>query len=228
MATYWTKQTDEKIHEYNLEVDDVKRNQIFNEFIYPALLKLSECTFNANKFSYTDDPLDVQQECVSHLTTILFRYKKGLNGFGYFGTAAKYYFIQLNRTGWKDLNRNVSIDATAHSNTEDNETDSSHIQLVAKTNDTESVREGMKLRLEKFLNMPGTFFTVNSQSSTNARKLVNMIRETFDNIDDIDLDTINKHSIFKYMKAQSGMKTSQISRLLMKMRKHDGQEKNWR
>ena len=56
---YFTEDTQKAILEYRKEVDQTKRNQIFNEKIYYAFYKLAENIIHTFKFYYTEVDLSL-------------------------------------------------------------------------------------------------------------------------------------------------------------------------
>ena len=56
-------------------LNEEKRNQIFNNFIYEPFYKMAENIFNTFKFSYFDDyPHNIMLGCVTHMTRQLEKY----------------------------------------------------------------------------------------------------------------------------------------------------------
>ena len=109
---YFTEDTQKAILEYRKEVDQAKRNQIFNEKIYYAFYKLAENIIHTFKFYYTEvDNIDqLKHEVIAFLLEKLHLYddSKG-KAYSYFGTIAKRYLIVYNNNNYKRLKSRAEV-----------------------------------------------------------------------------------------------------------------------
>lgn len=110
---YFTLDTQQAIIDYRLEVDQTKRNKIFNEKIYYAFYKLAENIIHTFKFYYTEvDNIDeLKHEVIAFLLEKLHLYdaSKG-KAYSYFGTIAKRYLIVYNNANYKKLKGKAAVE----------------------------------------------------------------------------------------------------------------------
>ncbi len=119
--TYWTQDTENAIIEYNNETDDYKRNILFENKIYPALLKLSENVFNVHKISYSDFDNDKQrayEDGVTFLSGILHKFKpntlnkenKNSTAYSYFNRCIMHYYFYNSNKNYKNQKKYCSLE----------------------------------------------------------------------------------------------------------------------
>lgn len=112
---YWDQDTETAIIEYNKSNDTVIREKLYNDVIFPALMKMSECIINTFKFNHfeTDFP-DVQCQAISHLTEQLpkFDHTSGFKSFSFFSVVCKHYLIQLSKKNYKHWQRTEPVEFT--------------------------------------------------------------------------------------------------------------------
>lgn len=123
---YFTQETENAIVAYNLEVDSVIKNQIYQEKIHYAFYKLTQNIIHTFKFYYTEveNLEDLQHEIITFLLNKihLFDSSKGAKAYSYFGTIVKRYLILSNQ---KNYNKKISTtDITLLSNYLDLDIDS--------------------------------------------------------------------------------------------------------
>lgn len=93
---YFYEEQEQAVVDYLTEKDLVKREKIFNEWLYPAFTKMIDCIIRRYKFFYTTE--DYEQTWVdtySYLITKLEKFDptKGHKAYSYFGTVCKHYLI---------------------------------------------------------------------------------------------------------------------------------------
>jgi hypothetical protein len=84
-STYWTTETDKAIAEYKKTGDEV----IFNDTIYPALVRLVEAIINLNRPSDINEHL---HSIVSHCWEQIPKYDTSKPGFSFFNVVARNYY----------------------------------------------------------------------------------------------------------------------------------------
>lgn len=110
---YWPTEMDATIVAYCATIAPDARNQIFEEKIYPALMKLSENIINTFNFDYIEVGYEtIQKELVSHLTEKLHRFNinAGFKSFSFFSIVAKNYMILRNKTSYIGQKRHQQIE----------------------------------------------------------------------------------------------------------------------
>lgn len=102
MPLYFGPDVDIKICEYINETDITKKNEIFEQGIKPALVKLIDSQMYLYGFYKIDDPDLLRNEALSNLYEILpkFDSTKGKKAFSYFNVVTKNWFI------WKIREKN--------------------------------------------------------------------------------------------------------------------------
>jgi len=205
---YFTKDTEDAIISYNNEVDDVKKNNIFETKIKSSLEKLVENVFNTFKFTYFDvGPLEVQKETLSHLVANLHKYESGKGkAFAYFSIIAKNYLIFHNNSNYKRYNQQVDISEENEENTVRLQTEDYHYKNVENKEFIEMMVEYWEKNLNEIF------------SKKRDLKIAEAVVELFRNSDRIDY--FNKKALYLYIREISSCKTQQITKVINKMKEY--------
>lgn len=205
---YFTKDTEDAIISYNNEVDDVKKNNIFETKIKSSLEKLVENVFNTFKFTYFDvGPLEVQKETLSHLVANLHKYEAGKGkAFAYFSIIAKNYLIFHNNSNYKRYNQQVDISEENEENTVRLQTEDYHYKNVENKEFIEMMVEYWEKNLNEIF------------SKKRDLKIAEAVVELFRNSDRIDY--FNKKALYLYIREISSCKTQQITKVINKMKEY--------
>jgi hypothetical protein len=203
---YFTKDTEDAIIEYNLEVEIEKREIIYNTKIKYAFEKLVENVFNTFKFSYFDvSPLDVQKETLSHLVANMHKFEAGKGkAFAYFSIIAKHYLIFHNNSNYKRYKQQVDI-------SEENEENTVRLQTTDKHHKNVEHREFMNMMIDFWDKNVNKIFT-----KTRDLNIAQAVIELFRNSDRIE--AFNKKALYLYIREISNCKTQQITKILNKMK----------
>jgi hypothetical protein len=208
---YFTQDNEDAIIDYNKEIDQNKRNNIYNTKIKYSFEKLVENIFNRFKFSYFEtEPIKVQNETVAHLVSNIHKYEKGKGkAFSYFSIIAKHYLIFLNNSNYKRFNQHVEIGENKEENT---------IQLQIEDNHYKEVenREFMDLMIAFWENNLGKIF-----SKQRDLDIANSIIELFRN--SYRLESFNKKALYLCIREMTDCKTSQITKIINKMKVYQKQ-----
>ena len=205
---YFTKETEDSIIIFNKEMDDDKRNEIYNSKIKYPFEKLVENVFNTFKFSYFDvGPLEVQKETLSHLVANISKFEEGKGkAFSYFSIIAKNYLIFNNNSNYKRFNQQVDISEEKAENT---------IRLQSE--------DGYHKKVEnlEFMKMMITYWDENIRNIFQKQrdlKIAEAVVELFRNGDRIDY--FNKKALYLYIREISECKTQQITKVINKMKEY--------
>jgi hypothetical protein len=101
---YFTKDTEDAILEYNIEIDNAVKDRIYRERIQHSFEKLAEIVYNKWKFSYfDDDPEDVMSQVVAFMAEKMHMYNDPNKGkaYSYFTIVARNYLILQNNSNYK-------------------------------------------------------------------------------------------------------------------------------
>lgn len=211
---YFDQYTEDTIVKYNLSTNQDERELLYNTIIYPAFNKLVECIFNTFKFSYFEvGPLDIQKDCVSHLTANIHKFESGKGkAFSYFSIIAKNHLIALNNSTYNRFNKHVEISE----NRNDSE-DSDHKTVVL-----EGITDGyhkhaeqseyIRLFLQWWATNVGKIFMKDK-----PRSIANAILELFHNSN--MLDAQNKKALYICIREICHCKTQEISKVALVMAK---------
>jgi hypothetical protein len=110
---YWTEKTEQAIIQFNAEVDNDKRNQIFEDSIYQPLYRLCEAVLHYGDIGYRE--FDTFEDCiidgVSWVASKLDTYQphKDSKSFSYFNKIVKNYYINLSMKYCKIKKQNIPI-----------------------------------------------------------------------------------------------------------------------
>ena len=205
---YFTKDTEDSIIAFNKEMDDDRRNEIYNTKIKYAFEKLVENVFNTFKFSYFDvGPLDAQKETLSHLVANISKFEEGKGkAFSYFSIIAKNYLIFNNNSNYKRFNQQVDI-------SEEKEEHTVRLQTVDAHHKKVENQEFMKMMIEYWDENINDIFP-----KQRDLKIAEAVIELFRNSDRIDY--FNKKALYLYIREISECKTQQITKVINKMKEY--------
>jgi hypothetical protein len=203
---YFSKKTEEAIIEYNKEVDNIKRNEIYESKIKYSFEKLVENIFNTFKFTYFDNsPLEIQKETVSHLVSNIHKFEAGKGkAFSYFSIVAKNYLIFHNNNNYKRYNQHVDISDTPSESSVCLQTEDAHHKDV-------QTQEFMKLLVAYWEKNITKIFT-----KAKDLNIAYAVIELFRNCDRIE--NFNKKTLYLYIRELSNCKTQQITKIINKMK----------
>ena len=179
------------------------RNKIYQEEIHAAFDKLAENIINTFKFSYFDDPFeDVKNEVVAFLVVNIHKYDhtKGSKAFSYFSVVAKNYLILHNNNNYKKYktHKDVSVLNKYHNS------DEKHKEFI------DDFTEEIIMYLEKNVN---NIFK-NKDDIKIAYSIIELLRKRH------DIENFNKKAIYILIREMTDVKTSQITRVTNKLKKH--------
>lgn len=205
---YFSKKTEEAIIEYNKEVDNTKRNEIYETKIKYSFEKLVENIFNTFKFTYFDNsPLEIQKETVSHLVSNIHKFEAGKGkAFSYFSIVAKNYLIFHNNNNYKRYNQHVDISETPSESSVCLQTEDAHHKDV-------QTQEFMKLLVNYWEKNVSKIFTKSKDLN-----IAYAVIELFRNCDRIE--NFNKKTLYLYIRELSNCKTQQITKIINKMKNY--------
>lgn len=111
---YFTSVEEQAVIDYNNTTDTTEREKIFNEVIYPALYKITECVYNKTQsFTYITEYMGPEhgiKTALAHLATIIPQYNKERGkAYSFFTFCCKNFLIQLNDECYKRHLRDWSI-----------------------------------------------------------------------------------------------------------------------
>ena len=205
---YFTKDTEDSIIAFNKEMDDDRRNEIYNTKIKYPFEKLVENVFNTFKFSYFDvGPLDAQKETLSHLVANISKFEEGKGKeFSYFSIIAKNYLIFNNNSNYKRFNQQVDI-------SEEKEEHTVRLQTVDAHHKKVENQEFMKMMIKYWDENIKDIFP-----KQRDLKIAEAVIELFRNSDRIDY--FNKKALYLYIREISECKTQQITKVINKMKEY--------
>tara|TARA_Y100000593_G_C4261790_1_gene312597 strand:+ start:268 stop:1011 length:744 start_codon:yes stop_codon:yes gene_type:complete len=176
-----------------------ERNQIYGKEIHAAFDKLAENIINTFKFSYFDDPFeDVKHEVVAFMVTNIHKYDhtKGSKAFSYFSIVAKNYLILHNNQNYKKLKSHTDVKALNNK--------PQHVQA-----DLTDLVEELIIYFEKNIN---TMFKKKRDISI-AFAILELLQKRE------EIENFNKKSIYLLVREMTGVKTTQITRVVNELKK---------
>lgn len=197
---YFHEGIQDAIIQYNQSEDSNFKSRIYGEVIHVAFDKLAENIINTFKFTYFDDVyVDVKQEVVSFLVINMHKYDhtKGSKAFSYFSVVAKNYLILHNNNNYKKYKSHTDLKAL-------------NKQTSQETTDESSV----------FINELVRYFESNINNMFKKKRDIDIafsIIELLRRKDEIE--NFNKKSIYLLIREMTGVKTTQITKILNKMKK---------
>jgi hypothetical protein len=208
---YFTQDTEDAIIEYLAETNEHKRNLIYNARIKYAFHKLTENIIHTFKFYYTevDTIAELQHEVTAFLLEKLHLYQQGKGkAYSYFGTIAKRYLILYNNNNYKKLKQRAEVDAI-------DDDQSISIDLINNSS-LDSPKDEASEFIEYLLEYFDLFLFDHFPKAEDART-ADAILEIFRKRENIEL--FNKKAIYIYIREITDQPTSQITKVIKKMRK---------
>lgn len=208
---YFTQDTEDAIIEYLAETDEHKRNLIYNSRIKYAFHKLTENIIHTFKFYYTevDTIAELQHEVTAFLLEKLHLYQQGKGkAYSYFGTIAKRYLILYNNNNYKKLKQKADVSAVD---------DDKSINIDLLNNSTidgpkDEASEFIEYLLEYF-----DLFLFDHFPKPEDARTADAVLEIFRKRENIEL--FNKKAIYIYIREITDQPTSQITKVIKKMKK---------
>ena len=208
---YFTQDTEDAIIEYLAETDEHKRNLIYNARIKYAFHKLTENIIHTFKFYYTevDTIAELQHEVTAFLLEKLHLYQQGKGkAYSYFGTIAKRYLILYNNNNYKKLKQRAEVDAI-------DDDQSINIDLINNFS-----IEGPRDEASEFIRYLLQYFDLylfDHFPKQEDAKTADAVLEIFRKRENIEL--FNKKAIYIYIREITDQPTSQITKVIKKMKK---------
>jgi hypothetical protein len=208
---YFTEETEKSIIQYNEMQDELDKEIIFREKIYPALDKLVENVINRFKFPYIDGSFDdIKNQVVSFLVLNLHKFTsdKG-KAFSYFSVVAKNYLILHNNNAYRDQKK------TSHF-TSYNEDDFSYLEERFLIDDD---LESKKIDAKDFIHLMVQYWEHNLTKIFKKQKdlqiadaVVELLRRHN------SLESFNKKILYILIREMTDAKTSHITKVINKMK----------
>ena len=199
---YFTKITDIAISAYNRSIESpATRERIYNRFIYPALLKLSENIINKVKPTYIDSSfLDLQTDLVTFLTSKLDKFNPDAGkAYSYYTRTSFNYLIAENQKAYAKLkNDALEIDIDDQRNV-----------IIELHNDD------MRETLQEFMTEYVTYcydnlnYIFSNSIDIHVADSILHIFETRENIDEF-----NKKALYILIRERTGLQTTNITRVI--------------
>tara|TARA_Y100000310_G_C20699685_1_gene828564 strand:+ start:1733 stop:2476 length:744 start_codon:yes stop_codon:yes gene_type:complete len=207
---YFDEEVQAAIEQYNNETDSMIRNALYRDKIEYAFDKLCESIINTFKFSYFDSRFeDIKHEVVAFLVLNMHKYdsSKGFKAFSYFSVVAKNYLIFHNNANYKKLKSHNDIDSNI----------TEIIQHSISKRSVDDVGRYAKDFAEQivfyFENRGDKIF-----KKTSDLRIMYSVLELMKGVDKVE--NFNKKAIYLLVREMTGVKTSEITKVLNMMRKH--------
>jgi hypothetical protein len=199
---YFTKITDIAISAYNKSIElPATRERIYNRFIYPALMKLTENIINKVKPTYIDSSfLDLQTDLVTFLTSKLDKFNPlAGKAYSYYTRTSFNYLIAENQKAYAKLKNNaLEIDIDDQRNV-----------IIELHNDD------MRETLQEFMTEYVTYcydnlnYIFSNSTDIHVADSILHIFETRENIDEF-----NKKALYILIRERTGLQTTNITRVI--------------
>lgn len=204
---YFTEDTQAAIIEYNNETDEIRKNILYSERIYPALDKLAEITIHANKLYHFDTNLeDMKNETVTFLTSKLNKFdpESGFSAFSYFSVIAKRFLIVECKRNFKKQKRMVGLEYV------DYEADVMSGYYRDEYND--ETRDFIEMMVDFYDDNLDAIFT-NPRDVQVADAVVDLFRNRE------NIENYNKKALYVLIRERTDVKTQYITSVIKEMEK---------
>lgn len=210
---YFGQEVQDKIVEYQKEVDKKTKDRIFEAHILPAFSDLVQSLISVYKFKAANEDINhLKSDCVTFLFETIDKWHpdKGKKAFSYFNVVAKNYLTIQSRKMLKHSNRSVYLDDSESLSNNDKSIiyDSEYVD-----GDIELKKSLMKY--EKILEIID--FLSDKVKDEKDKKCCFAIKKLFIEIESIEF--FNKRAIFVYLREISGLNSADLSSSLSSIRK---------
>lgn len=210
---YFNADTELAIIEYNKSTDEIERDLIFRQRIYPAFNKLAENIINRFKFPYIDEHFeDIKSQVVSFLVLNLHKFSEGKGkAFSYFSVVAKNYLILHNNNAYREGLRSSYLSDSAGE-------DSFVLEEILTTS---IEAETAKSDARDFINLLVQYWDFNLTKIFKKRKdieIANAVVELLRRSNSIE--NFNKKALYLLIREMTNHKTVHITKVINKMKVH--------
>lgn len=202
---YFGAEVEEAITAYNAETIKYKKDQIFNQKIYPAMNKLIENVINTWKFwRYETTYADLKTDLAAFLSERLHLIKPGKGkAYSFFTICIKHYCIKKNQDLYKEKLRAGEMMEVDEERNVYAELDHESYQ--------EYLREFLVLWVDWCYNNLDQLF-----KSKNERKVADAILTLFQNFNELEL--FNKKELYILIREHSKLDTQYITKVIKSLK----------
>ena len=211
---YFTKETQQKIIEYQNSSRKVQKDRLYQYHILPAFQELVNSLVAVYGFKSSNEDLNhLKSDCVTFLFETIHKWKpeNGTKAFSYFNVVAKNWLTIHSRRLLKNSRRSVSFEAPEEftflekTKLSEIEIDDSYEEKIRKNEQPKTVKKIIEFIREQV-------------KDERDKKCIDAIFQVFDNVD--NLDYLNKRAVFVYLREISGLNSTELSSSLSNIRKH--------
>jgi hypothetical protein len=204
---YFTEETEDAICEYNRSKDPLFRSDIYQNKIHYAFYKLSENIIHTFKFYYieVDDIEHLKHEVITFLLDKIHLYDKPKGkAYSYFGTIAKRYLIIYNNNNYVKQKAKAELEAA--------DEDNGVLIGFENSEKEQELCNFMEIYIKYVSNNIDTLFSKKIDT-----EIASAILEIFKQRDTPDF-VFNKKALFIYIKEMVDVPTTNITRVIKKMK----------
>jgi hypothetical protein len=204
---YFTKVHENAIIDYTNTECNVKRTELYVDYIQPAFHEMVEKITYTYKFTSLPNIEPLKDECKIWLTTILDKYdpNKGSKAFSYFSVVTKHWFIHKLKKNSTQTKREVSYDDLVK--------EAIHEDLVTNEESYVQKREYKEFWMSLMSEIDRW---EGADLKENERKVIEAIKILLSNAEEIEI--FNKKAVYLYLREITGLNTKQIVNNLNKLR----------
>ena len=211
---YFTKETQQKIIEYQNSSRKFQKDRLYQYHILPAFQELVNSLVAVYGFKSSNEDLNhLKSDCVTFLFETIHKWKpeNGTKAFSYFNVVAKNWLTIHSRRLLKNSRRSVSFEAPEEftflekTKLSEIEIDDSYEEKIRKNEQPKTVKKIIEFIKEQV-------------KDERDKKCIDAIFQVFDNVD--NLDYLNKRAVFVYLREISGLNSTELSSSLSNIRKH--------
>lgn len=199
---YFTKETQQKIIEYQNSSRKVQKDRLYQYHILPAFQELVNSLVAVYGFKSSNEDLNhLKSDCVTFLFETIHKWKpeNGTKAFSYFNVVAKNWLTIHSRRLLKNSRRSVSFEAPEEftflekTKLSEIEIDDSYEEKIRKNEQPKIVKKIIEFIREQV-------------KDERDKKCIDAIFQVFDNVD--NLDYLNKRAVFVYLREISGLNST--------------------
>jgi len=205
---YFDETTEQAILKYNTITNITEKNLVFDKYIYPALLRLSEYSINsmhAYNLLYNESIMSLQNEIMVDVMDKLYRFDESKGkAFSYFTIVIRNYIITKSK---KQYNKKINEIDLDYFNSDD------FCDYNSYTLDELPNQETFRF-VSQFVKIVKENTDIIFPSDSEKNICINIIDLFFNN----KLQNINKREVYKYIKNENQVDSKKITDVIEKLK----------
>lgn len=207
---YFSDREEEAFREYCRSTDEILKNKLFNDVLYPAFTKMVESIIRRyTLFTPGEDFDDTFNDTMSHLISKVSHFdpNKNKKAYSYCGTICRNYALHKRQKTQENIQKNISYDIAYNDLHPDLRI--TNEKPLDEMNFPQAIMEKAANEIDNMVNEPSKY-KLNDSDIKVGRALVNILNNWDDIFCDLNSKKYNKSSVDSFIKESTFLTTKQI------------------